>query len=316
MRLHYLSAAWIPSKDANSIHVMRMCAALAELGHHVRLYGRRASGDQGSLRRLYGEFQPVEVVRLPFIGIPLLGAWQFSGAVARHSRTSGLPDHYYGRHVHSLSRVASFGVPMTLECHVPPQSGWQDAAFRRLIRCPRLMRVVAVSQALRGELLKRYPDLPDHRVIVAHDGADPPQGNLARALLPGRQDATLRVGYTGHLYPGKGMEVISAIAQIAKDIDFHVVGGGEADVAMWKARTSSGNVFFHGFVPHARVAEYVAAFDVVLAPYQCRVSVAGGAGDIGKWMSPLKVFEYMACGKPIVASDLPVLREVLRPDGN
>jgi glycosyltransferase involved in cell wall biosynthesis len=50
--------------------------------------------------------------------------------------------------------------------------------------------------------------------------------------------------------------------------------------------------------------------DVLLAPYQDRVTVAG-AGDISRWMSPLKIFEYMAARKPIVASDLPVLREVL-----
>jgi glycosyltransferase involved in cell wall biosynthesis len=48
----------------------------------------------------------------------------------------------------------------------------------------------------------------------------------------------------------------------------------------------------------------------LLAPYQSSVTVPGG-GDVGRWMSPLKIFEYMAAGKAILASDLPVLREIL-----
>jgi len=52
--------------------------------------------------------------------------------------------------------------------------------------------------------------------------------------------------------------------------------------------------------------------DILLAPYQNRVTLTTkGKGDISKWMSPLKIFEYMAHAKAIVASDLPVLKEVL-----
>jgi glycosyltransferase involved in cell wall biosynthesis len=51
--------------------------------------------------------------------------------------------------------------------------------------------------------------------------------------------------------------------------------------------------------------------DVMLAPYQRVVLVADGRTDAAPWMSPLKIFEYMAAGKPMLASDLPVIREIL-----
>jgi len=57
--------------------------------------------------------------------------------------------------------------------------------------------------------------------------------------------------------------------------------------------------------------QLMASFVVALLPNQARVIVSGGTVDIGRWTSPLKLFEYMAAGRPIVASRLPVLEEVL-----
>jgi glycosyltransferase involved in cell wall biosynthesis len=70
------------------------------------------------------------------------------------------------------------------------------------------------------------------------------------------------------------------------------------------------NVVLHGHQPPRAVGELIAEFDVLLAPYRREVK-PHAALDIAPWMSPLKIFEYMAAGKPIVAADLPVIREVL-----
>jgi glycosyltransferase involved in cell wall biosynthesis len=59
-------------------------------------------------------------------------------------------------------------------------------------------------------------------------------------------------------------------------------------------------------VPH-----FLRAFDVLIAPYQPVVTLRGGAGNNADWVCPLKLFEYMAAGKPIVCSDLPILCEVV-----
>jgi glycosyltransferase involved in cell wall biosynthesis len=73
------------------------------------------------------------------------------------------------------------------------------------------------------------------------------------------------------------------------------------------------NVFLTGFVPNAELPLYQAASDALLMPYQHRVSASSG-GDIGAYLSPMKLFEYMACGRPILSSDLPVLGEILNPE--
>ena len=68
-------------------------------------------------------------------------------------------------------------------------------------------------------------------------------------------------------------------------------------------------------MPPAETERLCLAFDVMLAPYQAEVRIAGG-GETAAWMSPLKVFGYMAAAKPIVCSDLPVLREVVEDGRN
>jgi glycosyltransferase involved in cell wall biosynthesis len=63
-------------------------------------------------------------------------------------------------------------------------------------------------------------------------------------------------------------------------------------------------------VPNAVIADYQAACDVLLMPYQRRVAASSG-GDIARYLSPMKAFEYLACGRPILSSDLTVLQEVI-----
>jgi glycosyltransferase involved in cell wall biosynthesis len=124
----------------------------------------------------------------------------------------------------------------------------------------------------------------------------------------------LQVGYSGHLYEGRGLEVIAGVAERLHDVDFHVIGGEDTDVVRSRARWGAcPNLTFHGYVPHARVARLLAGFHVLLAPYQEKVFVQGGA-ETASVMSPLKLFEYMSAGRAIIASDLPALREVLDDD--
>ena len=108
------------------------------------------------------------------------------------------------------------------------------------------------------------------------------------------------------------MELIGALVERCRWARFHVIGGRQPEIEYWRQRTAgAANLQFHGFMPNGDVRALLATMDALIAPYQPRVISPMGQ-DIGQWMSPLKIFEYMASGVPIVASDLPVLREILR----
>ena len=125
----------------------------------------------------------------------------------------------------------------------------------------------------------------------------------------------------GHLYRGRGIDLIIDCAKLMRDVTFHIVGGTNKDLDKWKnliKQINLPNIFFYGFVSPKNSINYRNSFDILLAPYSKQVSVYGAndLGDTSKFMSPLKIFEYMAHQKAIIASDLPVLREILNSENS
>ncbi len=96
-------------------------------------------------------------------------------------------------------------------------------------------------------------------------------------------------------------------------VQFLWIGGRPEHVTDWRRRLADeqiANVHLTGFVENSRLGLYQAAADVLLMPYERVISGSSG-GNTADFCSPMKMFEYMACGRPILSSDLPVLREVL-----
>ena len=223
------------------------------------------------------------------------------------------PDLIYGRSARDLLALSDLGFPIVFEAHLLPTSSARREKIEQLFALPQFRRLVVISRALAEDYLREFDALDAGRVLVAHDAASPAPTSDPRPA----PSARLQVGYTGHLYPGKGMETIAALAPRCPWADFHVVGGMDADLARWRPRVAGvTNLTLHGFVTHGDVGEHIRSFDVVLAPYGHAVSVKGGSAGAERWMSPLKIFEYMSHGKPIIATELPVIREVLESGKN
>ncbi|MDO8421543.1 MAG: glycosyltransferase family 4 protein [Parvibaculum sp.] len=313
MKLTYVHTAAVPSLAANAVQVAKMCAAFQGEGVETTLVQPMGAGGTSSEIAVHFGLNTVfHGQKAPVLPIPgrelLFGVW----AALRHRMNNG--DVIYSRSASVGAAAVFVGQRFALEMHVPPSALRPKVARRlgRIIASPHFVGIVAISYRLKAELERVYPAL-NGRVFVAHDGAEVP-GKVAPVQLAG----AFRVGYVGQLYPGKGMEIIEALLPLCPWASFHIVGGSAIDVANWKERTSGyGNIIFHGHVRHVDTGGYLEGMDVVLAPYLRVVrGVGGGTQNLADWMSPLKIFEYLARGKAVVATDLPVLREVLRDEEN
>jgi glycosyltransferase involved in cell wall biosynthesis len=157
----------------------------------------------------------------------------------------------------------------------------------------------------------------DEAVLVAPNGVELekyenlPSPSEARRQLNLKEGLT--VGFTGHIYPGRGADLLFELARQMPQVNFLWVGGTPELVGFWKNKlteTGIANVTMTGFVKHEFIPLYQAAADVLLMPYSRSIEASSGQ-DIAEVINPMKMFEYMAAGRGIVSADLPSIREVL-----
>ncbi|WP_369363956.1 glycosyltransferase family 4 protein [Streptomyces sp. CG4] len=312
MRIFFLHGDPIPSPYANGVSVMRLCESFCTAGHDVTLYAYPGCIEVDDVYEYYGVRHrfPIRFITPPmFQRYPQLEKWAWAFRVRRDIRRHGVPDLMYGRNSRALLACSTLG-PFVFEAHTVSGSRAELLTQRRLFASRNSAYVVTITEALKQDLLKAFPRLSNDHVVVAPSGHDPADGSGPATELPGR-DHALKIGYVGHLYRGRGIDIISDVARLLPEHDFHVVGGTIRDLAYWTAQDHPGNLYFHGHQPPAALPSYYARFDLMLAPYQRRIGVFAGNANTAPWLSPNKVFEYMAHGKPMIVSDIPVLREVL-----
>ena len=217
--------------------------------------------------------------------------------------------HIYSRDELPLYLLSFFRKNLVFEAH--KYSLRRRRYYKRFMRAG--VRVIAISDGVREEFLKL--GYAPERVMVAPDGVDLGRFNIqktkqeCRELLGLPQEKVL-VMYTGHLYEWKGAAVL---ADAARHLDERFVivfvGGMENDISRYqKQYGGSDRIRLLGWRSHREIPLYLKAADVVVLPNSAKEDISR------KYTSPLKMFEYMASGRPIVASDLPSIREILTAD--
>jgi glycosyltransferase involved in cell wall biosynthesis len=309
MKIVCISSSRVPSDTANSIQVMKVCQAFAQIGNEVTLLvpgDPQASINNQQLLEHYG------LTKLfPTEWLSSRTRRQFPWRAHLRARRLA-PDLVYAWPIQSAALGLLAGMPTMVELHDFPSGRFGPFWLRLFLALPGRKRLLPITAALREAL-----NLPAGKTVVAPDGVDleryaalPDPASARRTLnLP----AAPTVLCTGHLYEGRGVELFLTLAGQFTQANFVWVGGRPADVETWKSRATAQaltNITFTGFVPNERIPLYQSAGDVLLMPYQQTVSTSSG-GNTAQVCSPMKMFEYMAAGGAILTSDLPVLREVL-----
>ncbi|MCA2002012.1 MAG: glycosyltransferase, partial [Chloroflexi bacterium] len=213
------------------------------------------------------------------------------------------------------------GVPVVLEMHadVAGNGAWWLRQF--WTRPGRKLMTVTVSALKRALERSTHLQFDEQSTLVAPNGvelekyASLPSPAEARRLLNLKEGLT--VGFTGHIYPGRGADLLFELARRLPQVNFLWVGGTPELVDFWRGKLTDArmtNVTMTGFVKHEVIPLYQAAADLLLMPYSRSISASSGQ-DIAEVINPMKMFEYMASGRAILSADLPSIRETLN-EGN
>ncbi len=304
----------IQSRDGQSVHVEELIAAFRQAGHEVRVVGPGFydPGDFGGESRIVARLRAL----LP-AALHEAAELAYNGPAyrrLRHACREFQPDLIYERY--NLYYLAGAllsrrrRIPLYLEVNAPIAEERARYSGLRLKRLARALerwvwrsatRVLAVTDVL-GRMVAAEGVEP-RRVAVIPNGIDPRRF----ASLPGRPagDTPLVLGFVGFVRSWHGLDaVISAMAadDASPALRLVVVGDGPArpELESLTATLALGDrVSFSGLAAREAVPELVAGFDIALQP------------KVVAYASPLKVFEYMAAGRAIVAPDQPNIREVL-----
>jgi glycosyltransferase involved in cell wall biosynthesis len=316
MKIVCISASEVPSAKANSIQALKTCQSLALLGHTLTLLvpTHATRNTEYNLASFYGLTASFPIEWLP--ADPRLKRYDFSWMAVQRARALKA-DVVYAWPLQAALLAALGRMPTLLELHGPPEGKLGPWLFRLFLRAPAPKRLLPITQALANLLAAEYGIRLPGRVVISPNGVDlaryrdlPAPAEARRALnLPEKPT----IGYTGHLYPGRGMKLLVDLARRFPEMHFLWVGGRPNEIDAWKAwikAEKAANITLTGFIENQRLPRYQAAADILLMPYEQAISGSSG-GNSASYASPMKMFEYMACGRAIISSDLPVIREVL-----
>lgn len=314
MKIALVAPGAIPAQTANSIQVMKMAQALAGEGHDLRIFapGVQPQLPWAQLAAQYGLQRTLEIRWLA--ARASLRRYDYAWAAWRAAKAWGA-ELLYTRVPQAAALSAASGLATIFELHDMPSGLLGPVLLRLFLRGRGARRLVANTGHLAQQLRGAYRLPTDDFLTLAPNGVDLgryqnlPSPAAARTQLGLAEGFT--VGYSGHLYAGRGIGFLLELARHLPEMRFLLVGGRPEDVAV-RRRQAAGqqNVQFTGFVPNAELPLYQAACDVLSMPYGQQVTASGGQ-DIAAFTNPLKMFEYLAAGRPLLASDLPILREVL-----
>jgi glycosyltransferase involved in cell wall biosynthesis len=344
----YLSTARLPTEKANGFQVMKMCEAMAGLGHDVELlhpwryqanslltatnpfvyYGVRPTFRLRTLSNL--DIVPLErwLPDLPFLalyglhelGWALLAAWRAAKAN---------PDLIYTRDAPCAYWATRLGRACVFEAHIPP-GGRGARIVRSFSRRPSTRAVITLTKPTAADL--EAAGVPGHKLEVLPDAADlaafadaPSKEHARRQLdLPLRRPIIGYIGRFETMGREKGVRDLvraMAVSELRKlDPLLLCVGGpmdpvGEYTHLARSLGVPSSALRFVDRVPNPEVPTWLAALDVGALPAPAeRSNERRREASVDRYptaTSPLKLFEYMAAGLPIVAADLPGVREVL-----
>lgn len=315
MRIHYITNVRIPTTRAQGYAIVKMCEQFSLAGADVTLFipSRRDSDNLGEPFSYYGikhNFNIKTIANPDLLSRTFLFGkllyWvdmiSFLGASFLTIRPKK-GDILYTRD-YSMFLLFSQKHSLCLELHDVPKSA---LIFNYTIKKVKLFFVL--NRYIKDELVKRGVDAS--RIHIVPSGVDVelfsksiPQAEAREKIgLPQERKIVL---YSGQFYPWKGVDVLAEAAKKLPEALFVFIGGTDPDLGQLRKKYGDiHNLMIESFKDRSLVPYYLYAADVLTVPFSAHAPIAA------LYTSPLKLFEYMATLRPVVASNLLSLKEVL-----
>lgn len=313
MKIYYIAYARMPNEKAHGIQIAKMCEAFISFGASVELIV--SSRGAGNLREFYNLASEVPTRRIPVVDLQFLGplgfritALQFiCGSLGylffKVLRGEQFMVYTIDMDAFSFTPFALIPRPLIAEMHSTKKSTLLTRFFFKRAQ-------VVATNTLIADDLRRTFELPSKQVTIEPNGVDV---SALRHTLS-KTEARQRLGlseepfalYVGRIYPWKGLEILSNVAR-QSSLPIRVVGGTHEEYESI-THTNGAHLHFIGARPLFEIPSWLAASDVVLMLGTAKNE------DSYRYTSPMKLFEYLAARRPVVAAKTPANTSLVKAD--
>ncbi len=327
-QLFYLVNQRLPTEKAYGLQISKTCEALAQKGIEVKLvYPFRINPVKEDLFSYYGVKKNFRIKKIPAIDFYLPGKSDklsffiksfISAVFVTFYAIFYRADFIYSRDELPLYFLSFFKKNIFFEAHRFSKSRAVIRFYRRFKELN--LKIIVITNNLKNEFVK-FGFGPEN-ILVAPDAVDLEEFDIDVSKEEVRKKLNLPpdkilIGYVGQLRTmgmKKGVDfAIESIKFLPKDCTLVLVGGIKKDIDYYKKLSEKENlnerILFVGRIKHNLIPVYLKAFDILIMPFP-------NIQHYAFYMSPLKLFEYMASKRPIVATDLPTVREVLNEENS
>lgn len=316
--IFYLFHGRFPSDKAAGLFAAKSCEAFGDHGMGLTLLvpkrRKTVQNDPYAYYELRRNFDTSYVFTVDVFHIPMIRRVAFYVSYVVYAIAAYVyllvyahrQDTVYSNEVLPLL-LATLTFPHTVyEVHDYPET--KKWIYGILLR--RAQFIVVTNEWKRSRLIQEFSLTPS-KLFVERNGVDIREFTIDVSKESAREQLKLEpdipiVLYTGHLYSWKGAHTLAQAAEALPNVRVAFVGGTEKDIALFRGLYGRiPAIQFFGHRPHTEIPLWQKAADVLVIPNTAKE-------DISKfYTSPMKLFEYMASDRPIVASDIPSVREII-----
>ncbi|MEK7636341.1 MAG: glycosyltransferase [Patescibacteria group bacterium] len=320
-KIYYLANARMPTERAHGIQLAKMCEAMIDAGADIELVLPRRATDKKSIREFYSLRRDIPVRKIWTLDIYGWGAiGYYIGSVSfmlsyalffliKKIRGERFIIYTIDMDQFSFALVPLLGAPYFVEIH---DSKKYSYIYSLLFRNAR--GLIVINSLIKNEIVENFKLKNQEKILVFPNGIDINFFNIeiskeaARKKLNLSQDVKIAL-YGGQFYQWKGFEIFPKVAKLLNEKEkpiIAIVGADKHEVlAGLGMKDFPANLKFFGKRPYAEMPLWFVAADALI--------VLGTKKSDYSYLhtSPMKLFEYMAARRPIVAAQTPAIEDVV-----
>ena len=310
-KINYVTFSSIPSPLPSSLQIIKTCESLSKHNYNVTLIKPGTGHKKFQISKYYDLKYKVNIKEfINFKSFPVgLKFYQYCLScliyILKKKGSISITRNYFICYLLLLFREK-----VILEIHHDTKIEGRVTRFilkyTNFLNNKNLINIIAISNSVKNLFIKKYK-VASKKITVLPSGSSL-KVNFSPKLNVNKR---LKVGYFGSISPSKGINTLIKLSKIDLENDYYIFGGNKNTISKIRIKNMNKNLFLNKSIPYAILPKMMLKMDVLVMPYCKTIKSWGEVDDISEYISPLKLFDYLAVGKIIISSDLKVLREVI-----